>query len=207
MTKVSIFQNIYQTESKFTISIAQLFERIRDCKHIELVHKLLNTKDKKERDELKKQLPAVTVSGIFEGGRKLENLVQHTGLIQIDFDNLEENIVDVEKKLQELPYIVMTFLSPSCRGVKAIAHINPDVETHEMQFEALAKELEMKTNFPIDQHCKDVTRLMFESADNQAYFNPKPKMYEGGLPKTEKKSQAQERILKALTQPKKLQKS
>src|ERR1022692_4145542 len=51
------------------------------------IEQLRGTKEKRERDRLKQLLPSITVSGTFKNGHAEKNLIKHSGLIQIDFDN------------------------------------------------------------------------------------------------------------------------
>src|ERR1700739_2082235 len=52
------------------------------------IEKLRLTLVKSERELLKKQLPCITVSGIFKNGHSSKDLKQHSGLIQVDFDSV-----------------------------------------------------------------------------------------------------------------------
>ena len=77
-------------------------------------------RQKAEQDytSFKKTLPAVTPSGTFSPqGRKTELLTQHSGLIVIDFDDLDD-AAQYKEQLAALPCVVLAFTSPSGRGVK-----------------------------------------------------------------------------------------
>ena len=86
------------------------------------IEKLRRTKGE-EYDDLKKQLPAVTLSGTFKE-RKYEGLIQHSGLIQIDIDNVT-NYNKVFKMICSDVYTYVCFRSPGGKGIKIVVKINP----------------------------------------------------------------------------------
>lgn len=61
--KVTIFKNIKETETPFHREIGLVIKRIKDGATKDLVKQIRKTKDKTERNELKKLLPAVCFSG------------------------------------------------------------------------------------------------------------------------------------------------
>ena len=82
--------------------------------------------DKKLKAELKmKNLDSFTISAVFNGSRKYDNIIEFTGLAQLDFDGMtEETAVRLRGYLFEhYKEIVCTYLSPSRNGVKAIIRI------------------------------------------------------------------------------------
>jgi len=91
MKKISGFnapiQNITKT---FLIDLPELFEKIKKDNEIKkIVEELRTYDDKKKRDEYKtKWLYVITFSGIFSK-RSKESLTQHSGLICIDIDNMD----------------------------------------------------------------------------------------------------------------------
>ena len=71
--------------------------------HKTIIQAIRAEKNATKQAELKKQLPAVTISGLFEGGRNEKSLKEHSGFIQIDIDkiiSLNENM----DKLKNDPY-------------------------------------------------------------------------------------------------------
>lgn len=82
--------------------------------------------NKKLKAELKmRSLYSFTISAIFNGSRRYDNIVEFTGLAQLDFDGLDEEVaVRLRDYLFEhYRYFVCTYLSPSRKGVKAIIKI------------------------------------------------------------------------------------
>ena len=62
---VTIFKNIKETEAPFHRQVGVVLDRIKDGATKELVKSIRKEKNKTERNELKKLLPAVCFSGVF----------------------------------------------------------------------------------------------------------------------------------------------
>jgi len=84
--QITIFQNIRDTDTPFHREVGVILDRIRQGATKELVKRIRNEKDKSERNELKKQLPAICFSGTFTK-RADSAIIEHSGLICLDFDN------------------------------------------------------------------------------------------------------------------------
>jgi hypothetical protein len=132
------------------------------------VEKLRLTRANPEKELLKKQLPCITVSGIFKNGHATKDLIKHSGLIQIDFDSVL-NVEDLKEKICLDNYTYACFISPSGTGIKAIVKILP--EFHLESFEALTKYYSVKYGSTMDAKCKDVGRLMYLSYDENLFIN------------------------------------
>ena len=85
---VTIFKNIKETETQFYRDVQVVFNRIKDGATKELVKRIRLEKNKTERNELKKMLPAICFSGTFNK-RNDNSLIQHSGLICLDFYGYE----------------------------------------------------------------------------------------------------------------------
>ena len=62
---VTIFKNIKETEAPFHKQISVVLNRIKEGATKELVKKIRKESNKAERQELKKNLPAICFSGVF----------------------------------------------------------------------------------------------------------------------------------------------
>lgn len=121
---------ITKTCSNGTISLEQLVNSILEPKEsvlklFEAIEEASKLGDKKLKSELKEELPFFTVTALFNGGRKYDNIKDFNPIAQLDFDGLtEEEAEDFKYYLFEnYPQIVCAFLSPSKKGVKAIIKI------------------------------------------------------------------------------------
>jgi Protein of unknown function (DUF3987)/BT4734-like, N-terminal domain len=135
---------------------------------------LLETKSRQEAraavDELKKKLPAVTLSGRFSH-RAADGLICHSGIYCADLDLLGSQIKAVRKLLQQSLHLYACFVSPSGDGLKALLRISDDPERHGDSLRAVAKHIFELTGATIDGSCSDVSRLCFVSYDPDIYVN------------------------------------
>ena len=148
-----------------------IIDGIKKGKYKEQIEKLRNEIDPVKRDRIKRALPAVAISGIFENGHKTEHLKVYSGLIQIDLDKIE-NVLTIKKILEADKFSFAVFTSPSGNGLKIIVKVNPDIALHKSQFIELESYYEKKYNLKIDPQCKDISRLMFVSFDEDLFFSP-----------------------------------
>jgi hypothetical protein len=127
--------------------------------------------------ELKKSLPAVTISGVFGDSRKTETLQSHSGLICIDIDRKDQTR-DMDAIFNELKQVNnIAYLGRSCSG-EGLFSIVPikDPHKHLAHFLALEQDLAGR-GIIIDKSCKDITRLRLYSYDPAAYYNLQAETY------------------------------
>lgn len=159
------------------MDINQLIEIIKYGYLKDVIVKLRGVSDKLEYSKIKqREIPCVTLSGIFTERDSL-HLKEHSGLIQIDIDDVEDYDL-VFKKITEDTYTYVCFRSPGGKGIKAVVKINPSEDTHLEQFYALERYYLEKLNIKIDGACKDVARSMLLSYDPDIFCNPFSDVYE-----------------------------
>jgi len=138
------------------------------------VQKYRECKSQLQKKHLKKQLPAITPSGIFYPTRSSENLKEHSGLLCIDFDAKDNpHVTDWEElkhRLSHTKNIAYCGLSISGKGVFAILPI-AHPEHHSAHFNAADIYFALSEGLVIDVACKDVCRLRTISYDQDGYFN------------------------------------
>jgi hypothetical protein len=167
--KISFFKSVLDKQPE-TKNFSQIIDEIKGEKYSQVISEIRQTNEKQERDALKKILPCVTVSGEFQNGHSIKNLVKHSGLLQVDIDNL----TDPEKTKELLSndkYTYVCFISPSGNGVKVIVKI--DKEQHLDCFNYIKQHYLICYKIRIDESCKDVSRLMYLSHDKFIYINEK----------------------------------
>lgn len=122
-------------------------------------------------ERLKRQLNAVTLSGIF-AERRADALMQHSGRLQIDIDRAN----DAERLRDRIGadrHVEGAFIGPSGAekgSVKAFIRIDPD--RHAESFAAAQAYFNRHYGVTIDPSVKDVGRLCFVSWDPEAIHNP-----------------------------------
>lgn len=169
-TSISYYSKLTQ-KTNTPVTVGKLFQLIKTGDGFkQTIQKIRKEQIKAKQDELKKQLPAVTISGTFSENRKTENLLQHSGLIQIDFDNVTD-LSNTIIALQKDEFSFAVFISPTAKGIKLIVKIPPDKSTHLACYNQLEKYYKTKFNLIADKQCKDLTRLLFLSWDENIYFN------------------------------------
>jgi hypothetical protein len=127
------------------------------------------------RKILKKELPAITPSGIFSPTRKAVNMVAHSGLICIDIDSKDNPKIkdwqELKNRLSNIINIAYCGLSVSGKGAFALIPITYP-EHHLGHFNALDFYFAVDEGIIIDTACKDVCRLRTISYDPNPYVNP-----------------------------------
>lgn len=162
---VTIFQNIRDTDTPFFRDVHVILDRIKEGAGAtkDLVKKIRLEKRKPERQELKKQLPAICFSGTFNK-RTDASLLEHSGLICLDFDGYtkQKELLQDKENLSKNKYVFSVFISPSGNGLKVLVKIPADAENHTMYFNSLEKYF----NSPyFDKTSKNISRVCYESYD------------------------------------------
>ena len=176
ITNVSFFKHgITQKENPVNQPIEEILTGIKngDWKNeLNYYRSLLSKHGKKNEivENQKRRLPYFTVSGVFTI-REDKGLLKHSGLIQIDIDNLApSNLIPLRTKLENDVHVFASFISPSLDGLKLIVKI-PTID-HKASFRALEKYFRDKYSVPIDPTAKNVSRAFFVSYDSNLYYNP-----------------------------------
>lgn len=147
---------------------------------LEQIKRLRSCRNADERKYIKSTLPQATISGVFSGGRKSENLVQHSGLICIDIDAKDNpDMPDFDKLIENVlsKFAEVAYASRSVGG-KGYFVIIPLLfpEHHRAHFEQLRIDFE-KLGIVIDSACSDVCRLRCLSYDDNPYVNENAENY------------------------------
>jgi hypothetical protein len=161
---ITIFENIYSDKPHY-ITVNQALQRIKAGKSKSKIDEIRSTLDKSKADTLKRQLPSVCFSGKFTE-RKDEKLIEHSGFLVLDFDNVDD--IDVKMAdLQGYDFVYAAWLSPRGNGIKALVKI-ADKAKHREHFEAL------REVFPdVDKSGINQSRVCYESYDENIYINHK----------------------------------
>ena len=173
---ITIFKNYAETKKPHHITLEIALERIKSGGVKAKIEEIRKETDEKKRIELKKTLPCVLFSGKFSARNK-EGCDKHSGLIVLDYDHC--NVKEKKKELANDLFVCACWISPSGNGIKALVKlpeikqtgIDADLE-HKCYFRALEKQ------YPgIDNACKDVSRITYESYDPDLIVNPLAKVW------------------------------
>ena len=165
----TIFKNIFSKEPHF-ITIEKALERIKSGSSKELVIEIRNTLDKEKANKIKLNLPSVCFSGKFGNDRKDEQLIEHSGFIVLDFDDISE-LREKQTDIISHDFVYACWVSPSGNGLKALVKI-ADGSKHREHFQSLQEV------FPeIDRSGINVSRVCYESFDPEIYVNDKASVF------------------------------
>ncbi len=177
--KITLFKTLFNaSDAPHVVHVSKVVERIREgnANTKEIVNNIrLGAKNK---DDLKKQLPAIMFNGIFKV-RNEKGIDEHSGLCIHDFDKFEspEKLKEWRIKLQSDPYTYICFLSPSGNGLKVVVKIpKSDKSEHYRRFHAYKKYI----NSPyFDVQNSNLSRVCFDSYDPNIYIDYESRLFEG----------------------------
>ena len=161
--QITIFKNIFSKEPHF-ITVEKALERIKLGASKGLVLDIRLALDKEKANKLKLNLPSVCFSGRFGADRKDEQLVEHSGFVVLDFDDISD-LRDKQTEIISKDFVYACWVSPSGNGLKALVKI-ADGSKHREHFQSLQEV------FPeIDRSGINVSRVCYESFDPDIYIN------------------------------------
>lgn len=176
LNQVTIFKNIRDTDTPFFRDVHVILERIKNGDTKELVKKIRLEKRKPERNEIKKELPAICFSGSFN--KRADNaLIAHSGVICLDFDGYTKTkeLLQDKEMLSKNKYVFSVFISPSGNGLKVLVKVPADPENHTNYFNSLEKYF----NSPyFDKTSKNLSRVCYESYDPLIHVNENSSMWD-----------------------------
>lgn len=169
MNKISLFKG-FPKRGEAHVSIGSMtmddfLNGIKYGKWKDLVEPIRTQKDKDLRDKLKKDLPAVTVGGIFKE-RSEDELVEHSGFICVDIDQYNDKSALLQDR-----YTYALFRSVSGNGIAIVVKINPD--KHKESYRWLENYYYANYGISVDPAPKNVASLRFVSFDEELFINEK----------------------------------
>lgn len=171
---ISYFRNpVKNTVPLRDVSLLEIYDKIRSEEFKPQTDYLRSLTNHEEARKYKAEnFHYVTFSGTFSKRSNIA-LKQHSGLLCIDFDHLE-NLAEFRKKLLKDDYFEteLLFISPSGDGLKWIIAIDLQQVTHQEWFTALSNYIMKTYGVETDQSGKDVSRACFLPHDSEAYINP-----------------------------------
>lgn len=176
--KIDYYKNAEGWKPSATCTLPDLIEGIQSDEfreRVERIRELIEAGEKKQADDLKRLLPAVSLSGCINGRRRgaaEQGRFTHSGFLQIDLDAKDHpglSLDDMRDQLFADPHIQAIFVSPSGNGVKGVARIPADAASHKAAFLTAERHF-AAIGLKIDPSCKDPVRLCFVSFDPDAWL-------------------------------------
>jgi hypothetical protein len=169
-TKISLFRNLYKSKDvPYIVTLETALKRIKDGKSKQYIE-YLRTLDKDNYNKDKSNLPCIVFGGEFKERNK-NGLVNHSGLMVVDFDKYpdDKTMLNHFETLKLNKHIVSLFISPSGKGIKGVIRITKcDAINHEKYFKAFDKQFNYDY---FDKANCNVDRVCFESYDPNIYIN------------------------------------
>lgn len=183
-TIISFFNNVSETKTTRTIEVPQFLEYIQNGKWQDVVLPIRAERDETKRQAMKKRAPLVTISGVFPE-RKDASLKQHSGLIAIDIDHLNEKTEEYRRNLAADKYCFAIFTSISGTGLCMLVRI--DGARHRDAFTSICSYLLTEYNIVVDPACVNESRARFVSYDPYLISNDAAAIFKKYLPKEKKR--------------------
>ena len=154
-------------------NIFEVYMVIKSDSYKEQTEKLRSISDYEHARKYKaKHFDYVTFSGTFTK-RNENSLVQHSGLITIDFDHIAD-LPQLKQDLLNDEYFEteLMFVSPSGDGLKWIISIDLKECSHLQWFKVIAAYIKATYQLEVDKSGKDISRACFLPYDPEVYINP-----------------------------------
>ena len=162
---ITVFPKADEVDNPHYVEVDYMLSRIQSCVKQKEIDRIRNEQDLSKRRKLKKELPSIVFAGEFKT-RNDSDIIQHSGFCILDFDHVE-NVENLKAEMSSFPFVYSAFVSPSGDGLKVLVRIPANPETHKGHYSALMK------LFPtLDPTNKNLSRVCFESADPELYYNP-----------------------------------
>ena len=191
MLQINFTDSISGSNSK-SIEVQKVLQQIKNGSWKDKISKIqyyISKGNKSEANDLKRGLPAFTISATYKNKRKIENIESYSGLLHLDYDKLDDVQV-VKSKLISNPFTYAAFISPSGNGLKVLVKSNSSLSTHTFAFNSLKQYYDGVVGITSDNSVKDILRFCFVSYDPDLYLNEDAEVFEAqSYPNNETKSQ------------------
>lgn len=166
--KVSLFKKCDDNRPFATITLDDYLHKLCPAakKAVEEIREVNKTDPKSAKAMKLKNLPAVSISAVFDGVRNRDNVLEDNPIFCIDIDELPfaKTWDEVKQDIFNLPYVFYVSLSARGEGLYALMYYN-NKNDRERTFEAIREDFS-SIGIEIDRACKDVSRLRFVSYDD-----------------------------------------
>lgn len=170
--------NIYKTNVLGHVTLedfcnAHIYPKSKTIQIINQIKKANKAGDAALKRKLKHQLYSFTPSVLIpiNQSRKYENVIAYTGLMQLDFDGMDNNIaLDLKKWLFSQPECIVSYISPSGNGLKGLIRIKKP--TDKEHYKAIFKSVQSKYEEVgyLDSSTKNAMLPLFLSIDEKLLY-------------------------------------
>ena len=167
MPKVSVFLNVKEVNNPSSIELDDFLVMTKDGTWEDAVTRVRVEKSKDRRDEMKRALPTVTMSGEFSS-RNEQGMIKHSGYICMDLDDVD----DIEKTQQLLEndrYVYAIWVSTSGNGLRVMLIIDP--KKHRESFYGICQYFHERYQIICDPNGVSLSKPYVVSWDPNLYIN------------------------------------
>jgi len=185
MDHFTIFQDFYRVIAEMTEEeIVSAISNGTYRETVEDVRRIFAEQGEKAANEKKIELPEITFSANYRGGRSNATLVKYLGYIVIDIDHQEqETLARILALAKKCVHTRIAFISPKGMGLKIVVRVcRPDgtlpetiqeiEDFHHAAYHKIASFYAQLCGVEVDTSGQDVSRTCLFSYDPDIYFNP-----------------------------------
>lgn len=178
MSSVSLYPKITVSKNGENLPLSEVLEGIKNGRWQDIVGRYRSVVEKfgkrsPQDYQSKKQLPYYTPSGTFSV-RKESGLIQHSGYICLDLDDLGEAMVRVKRQLAGDKYTYAVCESVGGNGLSMFVKVEPT--EHAAIFDAVEEYYVGRYGVEVD-HLADVSRPRFVSYDPGIRIDEQSKVF------------------------------
>lgn len=168
MNDIDFYTSKNNTLPAKRMSVDYALRLIQEGRYREYADKVRNAKTREEIDWAKFDAPGFSFSGIFERRGK-KRLIRHSGIMAIDIDHLDGDVLSEKGRLMKNPYVYSVFLSISGKGLKVLVKVPDglDAERHKLYYRAIAEDFGVDE----DRRAQDIARYTNITYDPDLYLN------------------------------------
>ena len=185
MDHFTIFQDFYRVIAEMTEEeIVSAISNGTYRETVEDVRRIFAEQGEKAANEKKIELPEITFSANYRGGRSNATLVKYLGYIVIDIDHQEqETLARILALAKKCVHTRIAFISPKGMGLKIVVRVCrtdgtlPETiqeieDFHHAAYHKIASFYAQLCGVEVDTSGQDVSRTCLFSYDPDIYFNP-----------------------------------
>lgn len=185
MEHFTIFQDFYRVIAEMTEEeIVSAISNGTYRETVEDVRRILAEQGEKAANEKKIELPEITFSANYRGGRSNATLVKYLGYIVVDIDHqTQEALARILALAKKCAHTRIAFISPKGMGLKIVVRVCrtdgtlPETiqeieDFHHAAYHKIASFYAQLCGVEVDTSGQDVSRTCLFSYDPDIYFNP-----------------------------------
>ena len=185
MDHFTIFQDFYRVIAEMTEEeIVSAISNGTYRETVEDVRRIFAEQGEKAANEKKIELPEITFSANYRGGRSNATLVKYLGYIVVDIDHqTQEALARILALAKKRAHTRIAFISPKGMGLKIVVRVCrtdgtlPETiqeieDFHHAAYHKIASFYAQLCGVEVDTSGQDVSRTCLFSYDPDIYFNP-----------------------------------